>query len=48
MLDRSIDNGPLSAAKMQKNGSILEGNGTIVQVLFPILVRRQVGILEKC
>ena len=26
---------------------MLEGNGTLVQVLFPILLRRQVGMLEK-
>ena len=26
---------------------MLKGNGTLVQVLFPILLRRQIGMLEK-
>ena len=30
-----------------KKDSMLEGNVTLVQVLFPILVCRQVGMLEK-
>ena len=47
MLDPSIDNDPWSVAKKTKNDSILEGNGTLVQILFPILLRRQVGMLEK-
>ena len=47
-LDPSIDNGRWSSAKIQKKGSMLEGNSTIVQVLFPILRLRQTGMLEKC
>ena len=48
-LDPSIDNGPWSAAKIQRKVRCWkEMPGTIVQVLFYILLRRQAGMLEKC
>ena len=48
-LDQSIDNGRWSSAKKKKKGSMLEGNGTIVPVLFPTpSTGWHVGMLEKC